>query len=331
MRIEHIGIRPIRPEQQLENLIRVLGVLEPGPEVQPPADAPAGGVVAANLQRLADRRRQLGRVVYVDLIARIQAVQVGDVAMMDVARLHVPVFEPLLKLAFLADLVRRQAGPRRLDLVAELSVHIENRRGVNAVREQIAKDLAVHRRPGTDRDAIFVPILRRQRWACDQPLMLRFFHKCVEEELARPFQRWIDLREEGPVAAELVVVPQVLAQPRAARRPEAPERAVDRPRSSPQVRVMVADPAACAPVDAGGPGAGLGQVHHHRDQRLDALAQGRRLGGPVVHLRVDVDRVLAAPGRTHAVVPDALEVGRLCARPGAGDQQVASELEVQRR
>ena len=55
-----------------------------------------------------------------------------------------------------------------------------------------------------------------------------------------------------------------------------------------------------------------------------------RLGRPVVHLGVDVDRVVAAPRRTHVRVPDALQVQRRAARPRPADQQVAAELEVER-
>ena len=32
-------------------------------------------------------------------------------------------------------------------------------------------------------------------------------------------------------------------------------------------------------------------------------------GEPVVHLGIDVDRVLAAPGRIDRLVPDALQIG----------------------
>jgi len=77
--------------------------------------------------------------------------------------------------------------------------------------------------------------------------------------------------------------------------------------------------------------AGLGQIHHHRHERLDALAEVHRLGRPVVHLGIDVDRVLALPGRIHALVPEALEIGRLRARPRAADQQVPAELKVEGR
>ena len=93
---------------------------------------------------------------------------------------------------------------------------------------------------------------------------------------------------------------------------------------------MVGDEAARAVVRLRGPSARLAQLLDQVEQRLVALGEVRHLGGPVVHLGVDVDRVLAAPGGVHVVVPEALEVRGLGARPGAGDQQVAPVLEVGR-
>ena len=65
------------------------------------------------------------------------------------------------------------------------------------------------------------------------------------------------------------------------------------------------------------------------EQRLVQLGEVGRLGRPVVHLGVDVDRVVRAPRRPQLVVPDALQVRRLRARAAAGDQQVAAVLEQQ--
>ena len=55
----------------------------------------------------------------------------------------------------------------------------------------------------------------------------------------------------------------------------------------------------------------------------------RHLGRPVVHLGVDVDRVLAAPAGRDRLIPDSLEVGGLPAGPAAGDQEIATELEAE--
>lgn len=73
---------------------------------------------------------------------------------------------------------------------------------------------------------------------------------------------------------------------------------------------MVQDEAAVASVHGlcDGLTAGDGGVDQV-EERLLGLGQVGNTGVPVVHLRVDVDGVLALPGRIEVVVPDALKVG----------------------
>ena len=132
------------------------------------------------------------------------------------------------------------------------------------------------------------------------------------------------------IAGVLVAIPERDGEPRAARRPEPPLRAVDRGRRAPEIRVVVGDPATGAIHLAGRACARHGEVLNHGGQRVHRLLQVRGHRRPVVHLGVDVDRVLAAPRRRQAVVPDALQIGGLRAGARAGDEQVARVLEVQR-
>ena len=67
MCVEQVRIGALGRKQQLQDAVRMLAVGQPRPQVQTPADAPAGGVVAANLQRTPRGSRQLGRVAQVDL------------------------------------------------------------------------------------------------------------------------------------------------------------------------------------------------------------------------------------------------------------------------
>jgi hypothetical protein len=50
-------------------------------------------------------------------------------------------------------------------------------------------------------------------------------------------------------------------------------------------------------------------------QRPGQFPETDPVRGPVVHLKVDVRRVAAAPGRPYIHVPDALQVRRLRAAP----------------
>ena len=209
MGVEHVRIRARRIEQHGENLVGVLGVLQTGPEVQPPADAPAGGVVAANLQRLSHRGGQFGRAAQRDLVAGKKSVKMRHVAVMNVRGLHVPVFQPFLELACFADLIRREPCASGGELFAEIFVHAENFRRADAVAEQVADDLHVHRRSGADADAFGVLVFRRQRRAGNQPLVRRLFDERIEEKLCRAFHGRIDFFQKFLVAGEQVMFPQV--------------------------------------------------------------------------------------------------------------------------
>jgi len=50
--------------------------------------------------------------------------------------------------------------------------------------------------------------------------------------------------------------------------------------------------------------------------------QVAHFGGPVVHLGVDVDCVLAIPGRFEVLIPKALQIGGLRSRTADRDQKI---------
>src|ERR1700704_6122007 len=101
-------------------------------------------------------------------------------------------------------------------------------------------------------------------------------------------------------------------------------RAINWRRRAPQVRVVMSDPAAGSIVYPRDMLARAREVADHRQQGLNALGEIGQLGRPVIHPLVDVDRVLAAPGRSDTIVPDALQIRRLAARARTADQQVAA-------
>jgi hypothetical protein len=130
----------------------------------------------------------------------------------------------------------------------------------------------------------------------------------VDEELGRSLQQWIELGEECAVTRVLEVIPEREREPGAAHLPHAPHGAVDGRGRPPDVGIVVRDPAARAVHLLCDPRAANRELLRHAQQRLDASGQGRRSGRPVVHLRIDVDRPLAAPGRVRPLVPDSLQV-----------------------
>src|SRR5678816_3767899 len=130
----------------------------------------------------------------------------------------------------------------------------------------------------------------------------------IQKELCRTFHHRISAREKVFITGEFVVIPQMRAKPRAARGPEPPEWSINGRGLSPQIRVVMTNPATRAVLNTRSACAILHQLRHHPQQWLVTLGKVRGLGWPVVHLRVDVDRVLAFPRRRHQVVPDALQV-----------------------
>src|SRR5687767_4061350 len=64
------------------------------------------------------------------------------------------------------------------------------------------------------------------------------------------------------------------------------------------------------------------------EQRLMQLCEIGHLGRQIVHLKIDVEVVVAVPRREHAVVPQALQIRRQAAGPAARNQQIAAELKI---
>ena len=125
--------------------------------------------------------------------------------------------------------------------------------------------------------------------------MLRILDERIDEKLGRPLHDRIHFLQIRFIAIECVMVPEVQAEPRAASGPHAEVRAVDRRRSAPQIGVVMRHPTARAVHILGGPSARFGKLIHQHDERLDALSQVARLGRPIVHFGVDVDRCICYP------------------------------------
>ena len=249
----------------------------------------------------------------------------------DLRRGHVPVVEPLLELAGTTDAVRRKARQQSARLGDEFIVNAELGRGGKQRGDEVAHDLSVHRRTGAHGSAERVNVLGRERWIGHKPVRPGQRHQNVEDEAGRASDERMEAAHQPlGTAAELGVVPELDAEPGAAGRPQAPLRAVDRPDRAPEIGVVVQHPAARPVVRRGHLGAGRAHLFDEADQRLHALAEVGGIGQPVVHLEIDVGRVLAAPRRIDLVVPDALEVRRLRAGAGRTDHQVPPVLDVER-
>ncbi len=119
------------------------------------------------------------------------------------------------------------------------------------------------------------------------------------------------------------------AEPRAAHRPHAGLHAIDGDGIPPNVGVVMEHEAARAVEISSDAPAVLTRLIDQVEQRLVHFLKIGNLGGPVIHLGIDVDGVLAVPGRGKLIVPEALERRSHRAGAAARDQQVAAELKIE--
>ena len=143
--------------------------------------------------------------------------------------------------------------------------------------------------------------------------MHRFFHQKVLIKFTGRFHHGINRFEKFHIAAVEVFLPQMLSKPGAAHRPHTPGCSVHDTRNTPDISIVMHHPTAgtvhifCCFLT------GHGQFFHHFHQRFVHFFKVAFLSRPVVHFRVDVDGVLAVPGRVSTAVPDSLKVCGLSA------------------
>ena len=138
--------------------VGVVAVEQPRPQPDLPGLAPARAAVAAKLQRVLHRRRQVGVSSGV-IWSPVEANQVRHVAVLWLR--VVPVEIPLLQVAAAADLVGRQPIQLRFDRRSELRVDAQRVRGLNHVEEQPADERKIGGRH--HRDDARIAVRRRER------------------------------------------------------------------------------------------------------------------------------------------------------------------------
>ena len=119
----------------------------------------------------------------------------------------------------------------------------------------------------------------------------------------------------------------MLAEPYAAHRPHSVAGCVHGGRAAPEVGVVVGDPSVGIVIQPRSLLSVLGQVLYQMEERGGAFRKVGDLGGPVVHLSVDVQSVFAAPVGKQVLAPASLEVAGLAALAAAGNGYIAAELE----
>src|SRR5262249_10651027 len=124
------------------------------------------------------------------------------------------------------------------------------------------------------------------------------------------------------------MLPQMLAEPRRAHRPQPAARAVARSGEAPDVGDVVRDEAARVVMQPRRAPPRRPQTFEQVEERQMQFREVGHFGGPVIHLQVYVEVIVAVPRRPESVGPDALQIGWQIAWSAARDEQVAAELEI---
>ena len=293
-----------------DNLERMVAVLHARPEVGLPAEAPSRSLVTALFERLASCCKELGSARGADLIRRIKSVEMRDVTMLVVRIVYV--LQPFLQLSILAHLHRRQLGDGLLECFLIGFVTTEDTGSLQHIVHHIEDNLVVHRAACAEiRFAAYATMLGTYRRNHHQITRVGMLYQEVEEEVGGTLHDGIILGKEQGIACELIVLPKVRGKPSATTGIHAPRSSIHGSGNTPEVGVVVSHPTTATIHHLRRLGARFAQVTNHREERLCSLAEVADLGGPIVHLGVDVDGVFAVPRSILLVVPDALQVGRL--------------------
>ncbi len=208
MSVEQVGIGTRRSQEGPENRMGMLRLAQTSPQIQPPRDSPAGRFVAPDFEGTTGGGREGGRPFDRDLAARVKAVEMRHVPVMHLRRLRVPIFQPFLQLPRGADLMGREPRAGVEERLPEVRIDVQEGARFDAMSEEVAENLSIHRRSGTDRGAFRVLVLRRDRGAGDEPSVFGLFDQGIEKEERRAFENRIDVGQVGGVAPVVEVIPE---------------------------------------------------------------------------------------------------------------------------
>ena len=118
------------------------------------------------------------------------------------------------------------------------------------------------------------------------------------------------------------------AKPSSTRRPHSRRCFIQRTGNPPYIRIVVKYPSFRTIHDFGRLLSSLANFTRHPKQRFMEFTQIGHLGRPIIHLHINITSVFAIPRREKFIIPYSLQIGRLSARLGRTDQQIAAKLKI---
>ena len=121
----------------------------------------------------------------------------------------------------------------------------------------------------------------------------------------------------------------MLCQPGTSIRPHAEVCSIHRSTGTPYIRIMMCHPTFSIIKNFSSLTACNCQISHHIKERFMRLTQIGYFSRPIIHLRINVNRVFTIPGSIRTMIPDTLKIGRLTTGLRRRNQQITTILEHQ--
>ena len=301
-----------------------------------PRAAPAG-MCAAVRQTLPDCLRggvcKCGGRARSDLLSRVQRKELRDMPVTGFRLLVIR--RPFHDLPVSADLRLRQMCKLLSHGIRQDMMHAENPVGLDHIRVELRNDLTVHGGCFAETAGLSVrePVCVFRRHArTGHELSCCIFGQIAGEKKCRTVQNGEITPEKRLVLRKPVMLHDMQGEPCTAGRPDRcrhPE--ILRRGVAPQVRVMMTAEAVLPVHFSCSHGAVFCDPFKQFKQRQVTFRQIAAFCGPVIHLRIDIDRKPAAPCRPHILIPDALKIQRQRAFSAACNHQIPSVIEIQRQ
>ena len=123
----------------------------------------------------------------------------------------------------------------------------------------------------------------------------------------------------------------MLCHPGTSIRPHAEACSIHRSAGTPYIRIMMCHPTFSIIKNFSCLAACDRKISHHVKERFMRLTQVGYLSRPIIHLRIDINRIFTIPGSIWTVIPDPLKISRLTTGLRRRNQQITTILEHQSR
>jgi len=102
-----------------------------------------------------------------------------------------------------------------------------------------------------------------------------------------------------------------------------------RPTSTPQICIVMSHPATCSVNSFSSFLAAYAQIANHIKKRLVVFRQVCHFGRPVIHFRINIDRIFTVPRSIYAIAPQTLQISRLSTGLRRRNKQITTILKHQ--